>query len=97
MMAPLDGSRRLGAIIILGLAAGQTTTTMAQLRGRNVAEADWSNRYDRARAAVLAERAADWRNGAIVYQVIVDRFAPSDDLDAKRHLYPAPKRLRAWS
>ncbi|MCP4592065.1 MAG: glycoside hydrolase family 13 protein, partial [bacterium] len=46
---------------------------------------------------VLAERAADWRNGAIVYQVIVDRFAPSDDLDAKRHLYPAPKRLRAWS
>lgn len=41
-------------------------------------------------------RDADWRNGALVYQVIVDRFAPADDLEAKRHLYPAPKRLREW-
>jgi glycosidase len=42
-------------------------------------------------------READWRNGAIVYQVLVDRFAPSANLDAKRELYAAPKRLRAWS
>lgn len=42
------------------------------------------------------QRAADWRNGAAVYQVLVDRFAPSADLAAKRHLYPAPKRLRSW-
>ena len=56
----------------------------------------WANRYDRRRAAVLAKREADWRNGAIVYQVIVDRFAPAADLSAKRELYPAPKRLRDW-
>lgn len=43
-----------------------------------------------------SEREADWRKGAVVYQVWVDRFAPSTDLDAKRHLYPEPKRLRSW-
>lgn len=41
-------------------------------------------------------RDADWRAGAVVYQVFVDRFAPSADLEAKRALYPEPKRLRAW-
>ncbi|KAF4531042.1 hypothetical protein B566_EDAN019060, partial [Ephemera danica] len=44
-----------------------------------------------------AQRARDWRNGAVVYQVLVDRFAPSANLAAKQHLYPAPKKLRAWS
>ena len=44
----------------------------------------------------IAAREADWRAGAVVYQVFVDRFAPSSDLDAKRALYPAPKTLRAW-
>ena len=57
----------------------------------------WANRYDLQRAAVLAERAADWRNGAIVYQVMVDRFAPPANLDAKQSLYPAPKKLRDWT
>lgn len=47
--------------------------------------------------AVFAQRDADWRNGAIVYQVLVDRFVPSSSLDAKRHLYPPPKVLRPWS
>lgn len=41
-------------------------------------------------------RESDWRNGALVYQVIVDRFAPSADLASKAHLYPAPKQLRRW-
>jgi glycosidase len=45
----------------------------------------------------FAQREHDWRNGAIVYQVLVDRFAPSARLDAKRHLYPPPKVLRDWS
>jgi glycosidase len=45
----------------------------------------------------FSTREADWRAGAVVYQVFVDRFAPSEDLDAKRALYPEPKRLRAWS
>ncbi len=45
----------------------------------------------------FSQRDRDWRNGAIVYQVIVDRFVPSANLDAKRALYPAPKVLRDWS
>src|SRR5687768_8604535 len=45
----------------------------------------------------FARREQDWRNGAIVYQVLVDRFAPSAQLDAKRDLYPSPKVLRDWS
>ena len=48
-------------------------------------------------ASVYDHRAQDWRNGAVVYQVIVDRFVPSSDLEAKRALYPAPKVLHAWS
>jgi glycosidase len=47
-------------------------------------------------AAVYAARDADWRQGAIVYQVLVDRFAPSADLEAKRHHYAAPRVLRGW-
>ncbi len=41
-------------------------------------------------------RAADWRNGAIVYQVFVDRFAPSKSLDSKRRFYAAPRSLKNW-
>lgn len=48
-------------------------------------------------ASVYTQREADWRNGAIVYQVFVDRFAPPANLEAKRHLYPAPKALRDWA
>jgi glycosidase len=57
---------------------------------------DFANRFDRELAGVFERREADWRNGAVVYQVLVDRFAPPADLEAKRHLYPAPKRLREW-
>jgi len=45
----------------------------------------------------LSEREQDWRNGSIVYQVLIDRFAPSARLEAKRGLYPAPKVLHTWS
>lgn len=48
-------------------------------------------------SSVFDRRAADWRNGALVYQVFVDRFAPPANLEAKRGLYAAPRRLRAWS
>lgn len=48
-------------------------------------------------AETFVKRERDWRNGAIVYQVLVDRFAPSARLEAKRGLYPAPKVLRDWS
>jgi cyclomaltodextrinase / maltogenic alpha-amylase / neopullulanase len=57
---------------------------------------NYANRFDRQVAGVYEKREADWRNGAIVYQVLVDRFAPSANLDAKRALYPAPKKLREW-
>jgi glycosidase len=43
------------------------------------------------------KRERDWRNGAIVYQVLVDRYVPSANLQAKRALYPAPKVLRDWA
>jgi glycosidase len=59
-------------------------------------ETSFANRYDRAQAPVFDAREEDWRNGAVIYQVIVDRFAPSADLAAKRHLYPPPKRLLPW-
>jgi glycosidase len=48
-------------------------------------------------ASVYDRRDQDWRNGAVVYQVIVDRFVPSADLKAKRALYPAPKVLHPWT
>ncbi|MGF1571828.1 MAG: alpha-amylase family glycosyl hydrolase [Sumerlaeia bacterium] len=47
--------------------------------------------------SIYQERDEDWRNGALVYQVIVDRFAPSENLAAKLHLYPEPKKLRPWN
>ncbi len=56
-----------------------------------------ANAFDLKVAGRYDKREADWRNGPIVYQVLVDRFVPSADLAAKRALYPAPKQLRAWS
>jgi len=45
----------------------------------------------------MASRASDWRDGAIVYQVFVDRYAPSLNLDAKLPLYAAPRKLHPWT
>ncbi len=50
-----------------------------------------------AQAGPFEDRERDWRNGAVVYQIIVDRFVPAANLDAKRALYPAPKTLRPWT
>lgn len=52
---------------------------------------------DTVMAGIFEARENDWRNGAIVYQVLVDRFVPPDNLQAKRALYPAPKVLHPWS
>lgn len=49
------------------------------------------------RIAAMKARDADWRIGPIVYQVFVDRFAPSDNLAGKRSLYAEPRRLMAWT
>ena len=42
-------------------------------------------------------REKDWRNGAIIYQVLVDRFAPALDLNKKIHLYHHPRVLKSWN
>lgn len=44
----------------------------------------------------FARRENDWRVGAIVYQIFVDRFAPSANLGAKRALYDSPRVLLPW-
>ncbi len=62
-------------------------------RGRAVAAAP---PREHARTGRFAARLDDWRCGPVVYQVIVDRFAPSADLDAKRDHYPAPRTLEPW-
>lgn len=59
-------------------------------------DSPYANKYDSAKAPIFEEREADWRQGALVYQIIVDRFAPPKDLESKKDLYPAPKRLRSW-
>ncbi|OLP93602.1 Cyclomaltodextrinase [Symbiodinium microadriaticum] len=43
-------------------------------------------------------RDKDWRIGAIVYQLFVDRFAPPDDFEAKKKLYPdvAEATFHGW-
>ena len=57
----------------------------------------YMTKADIAAANVMAKRSTDWRNGAVVYQVFVDRFAPSEHLDLKRKLYAAPRSLNDWS
>ncbi len=58
----------------------------------------WADANDRERAAVMAARAADWRVGPVLYQVLVDRFAPpsSEALAARRDLYAPPRTLHTW-
>lgn len=46
--------------------------------------------------SVYDQRSQDWRNGSVVYQIFVDRFAPSTRLEAKRSLYAAPRKLKRW-
>ncbi len=55
----------------------------------------WNER-DLAGREEMVSRSRDWRNGAVVYQVMVDRFAPSTRIEEKGHLYASPRRLRRW-
>jgi len=57
----------------------------------------YANAHDLAMGEAYSARDADWRMGPIVYQVLVDRFAPSERLEEKRDLYAPPRRLREWS
>jgi glycosidase len=77
----------------------RTATVMTAADGGGFATAAGTprgNRFDEAAAGVYEQRERDWRNGAVVYQVLVDRFAPPANLESRRHLYPAPKVLRRW-
>lgn len=85
LMKPLLVAATLAAQLGAG-ALAQTPTPMT-----------YANSFDAPLAGRYTQREADWRNGAIVYQVLVDRFAPSANLAAKRALYPAPKTLRGWT
>lgn len=76
------------AIAGFGIAIGLIGSVMAQPPG--------ANRFDTELRGVFEAREKDWRNGAVIYQVLVDRFAPSADLAAKKSLYPAPKVLKTW-
>ena len=77
--------------LLAGLAA---TTALAQPASPRIA---FANGFDQALAGVFEAREKDWRDGAVVYQVYVDRFAPPANLEAKRGLYPAPKKLHPWT
>jgi cyclomaltodextrinase / maltogenic alpha-amylase / neopullulanase len=88
--------RRLLGKAHLFLAASAICTASAFAQSPPPSKMNYANRYDQPLAGLYEKREADWRNGAIVYQVLVDRFAPSANLDAKRALYPAPKKLRDW-
>ncbi len=76
------------------LAAACAAMLAAQAQGQTMV--DYANATDKALAGVFEAREQDWRNGAVSYQVLVDRFAPPADRAAKRSLYPPPKVLRNW-
>jgi glycosidase len=44
----------------------------------------------------MEERAKDWRNGAIVYQVFVDRFVPPTNVTQQKAYYQAPRVFKTW-
>jgi len=57
-----------------------------------------NTRLPRSRAVMreMKRREKDWRIGAVVYQIYLDRFAPCADLDAKKSLYPEAT-FHSWS
>jgi glycosidase len=94
---PADPPRglRAGAQAAL-LAACLACPVLPNAQTMNAPAPSLAHRFDRAVAGTYEARERDWRQGAVVYQVLVDRFAPAANLEAKRHLYPAPKQLRDW-
>ena len=87
-------NRKPLVILLAGALCAPATASFAQ---SNATRPDYANGFDQALAGVFEAREQDWRDGAVVYQVYVDRFAPPADLAAKRALYPAPKKLHAWT
>ena len=44
----------------------------------------------------IESRAKDWRNGAVIYQVFVDRFVPPADHGGKAKFFAAPRTYKQW-
>jgi len=44
----------------------------------------------------MKRREKDWRIGAVVYQLFVDRFVPPSDFEAKKRLYPDEATFHGW-
>lgn len=83
--------------LVISLAGVLCALAAASPAAQSASKADYANGFDQPLAGVFEAREKDWRNGAVVYQVHVDRFAPPANLEAKRALYPAPKTLHAWT
>ena len=45
----------------------------------------------------MESRAKDWRNGAIIYQIFVDRFVPPSNPAAKAKFYLEPRHFKNWN
>ncbi|MFN8733018.1 MAG: hypothetical protein ACK5ZD_07640, partial [Hyphomonadaceae bacterium] len=92
------GACAASVLLISTFAFAETPRPMQQKERPKVSETiSFANPHDLALAPKLAAREADWRIGPVVYQVMVDRFAPSRDLEAKRALYATPRTLQPWS
>jgi glycosidase len=87
-------NRRPLVISLAGALCALATSSIAQT---DASKSTYANAFDQPLAGLFEAREQDWRDGAVVYQVYVDRFAPPADLAAKRALYPAPKKLHAWN
>ncbi len=92
---------RLAAVVLVALVLGTHADAQTQpntdKNPRAQSERSYASTHDTAVRGMFEAREADWRNGAIVYQVLVDRFVPPQNLEAKRVLYPPPKVLHPWS
>ena len=44
----------------------------------------------------MESRAKDWRNGAVIYQVFVDRFVPPTNADSKAKFFVSPRSYKKW-
>jgi len=70
---------------------------LAHAQDVKVSAPSYADHTDIAQRGVFEARELDWRNGAVVYQVLVDRFAPSAQLEQKSALYAPPKVLHRWT
>jgi glycosidase len=86
-----------GAVgLVMGACVLIVGSTSIFVQTQSSPQSMYANEYDLRCGTIMAQREADWRNGAVVYQIIVDRFAPAQNLEAKRELYDKPRRLREW-